>query len=425
MINPDIRFSKNALWMVISRFGAQGLVVIFTVLLARRLGSDGLGEYAFITAVIYVANAMTTFGTDMLLIREIAAKDDSSLLPSALALQLILSTIFIGIVFLFGGNIPHQSVETVKGLEIYSLALIPLAFFTVFTTALRGKQRMGSYALLNLTASALQVGIIFFLQGKNIVLLSILLLSIQTILAVLAGIICTTVIQGFWLGWQLTGIHILMLVKKTAIIALLTLVGMLYQKISLYMLSTMSDASNTGLFSAAIRIVEASKIGHLAVFTVLYPAMAEASSDGGTYWINGFKRPLVFLLAGATAFSFILSVFAVPLVNLLYGPSFYSSVVVLRILSWTLLPYTINSILTLAFLSTGKEKSVILTLSFGLIVLIALNVRLIPIAGIVGASWAVIAAETVQAGLFLLQWVSSMSDRHVKGDLNNELSHPL
>lgn len=425
MTNPGIHFSKNSVWMVISRFGAQGLAVIFSVLLARRLGSAGLGEYAFITAVIFVANAMTTFGTDMLLIREIAAKDDSSLLPADLTVQLILSTIFIGIVMLLGDYVPHQSWETVEGLKIYSLALIPMAFFTVFTTALRGNQRMGSYASLNLTASALQVIAILFLHGNNIVLLSFLLVIIQFILALLAGIICSELIQGFWQGWKLTRSHFVKLLKGTAPIALMTLIGMLYQKLSVYMLSTMSGASNTGLFSAASRMVEASKIGHLAVFTVLYPAMAQASADRTNQLTEHFKRPWLLLLSGAIALSLILYVFADPFVNLLYGSGFYPSVTVLQILCWTLLPYTVNSILTLVFLSLRKEISVIITLGSSLMVLAALNYWLIPANGIVGASWAVIAAETGQAVLFIIQWIASLSPRHLKGDLNNELSHPF
>ena len=425
MTKPEIHFSKNAVWMVFSRFGAQGLAVIFTVLLARRLGSDGLGEYAFITAVIFVVNSLTTFGTDMLLIREIAANRDSSLLPADLALQLFLSTIFIGVVFFLGDYIPNQSVETVEGLKIYSLALIPMAFFTVFTTALRGNQRMGSYASLNLTASVLQVVAVFFLQGKNIILLSYLLLSIQFVLALLAGIICSEIIPGFWRGWKLTAFHFAMLLKRTAPIAFMTLVGMLYQKLSLYMLSTMSSASSTGLFSAASRIVEASKIGHLAVFTVLYPVMAEASSGTSYRWINQFKRPWLFLVSGAAALAVGLYVFAFPLVNLLYGTGFSPAVVVLQLISWSLVPFTVNSILTLVFLSIGRENSIIITLGFSLVVMAGLNLWLIPSQGIIGAGWAVLAAETAQAVLFIIQWIASSSPRFVKGDLDNELSHPL
>ena len=34
MIQPQMRFGRNALWMILSRFGAQGLAVVFTILLA-------------------------------------------------------------------------------------------------------------------------------------------------------------------------------------------------------------------------------------------------------------------------------------------------------------------------------------------------------------------------------------------------------
>src|ERR1700690_664246 len=110
--------AKNSLWMILSRFGAQGLAVIFTVVLARRMGSAGFGEYAFIAALIYVANSLTTFGTDMVLIREIAAQDDLSGLPAALMIQLVLSALRITAIWLFAARIPNQSTETILALKI-------------------------------------------------------------------------------------------------------------------------------------------------------------------------------------------------------------------------------------------------------------------------------------------------------------------
>src|SRR5512143_465115 len=85
-LNMNAALPRNALWMVISRLGTQALTVVFTVFLARRLGVDGFGRYAFITTLIFIANAVTTFGTDMLLIREIAASNDLSRLGPALGL---------------------------------------------------------------------------------------------------------------------------------------------------------------------------------------------------------------------------------------------------------------------------------------------------------------------------------------------------
>src|SRR5512140_2768818 len=89
---------KNSLWLLASRVGTQALMVLFTILLAQRLGSAGFGEYAFLAATIFIGNMLTTFGTDILLMREIASRRDFSQLPAALLLQLGLSALFVVLV---------------------------------------------------------------------------------------------------------------------------------------------------------------------------------------------------------------------------------------------------------------------------------------------------------------------------------------
>ncbi len=77
------RVSLNTFWLTAARLGSQVLLMLFTVLVARRMGETGLGGYAYMTAVIFIGNVFSTFGTDMLLMREIAAhKDFSLLVPS-------------------------------------------------------------------------------------------------------------------------------------------------------------------------------------------------------------------------------------------------------------------------------------------------------------------------------------------------------
>jgi len=275
------RLAANSLWMLLSRFAAQGLAVVFTILLARRLGSAGFGEYALIATVIFAANALTTFGTDMLLIREIAATNDLSRLPYALVLQLALSALFIGAVWAFGAWIPNQSREAIIALKIYSLALVPLAFFTVFTTALRGVQRMEVYASINVVFSLLQIGAVLLLRDKDIILLASFLLAAQIMTALCAGFLCTLLVARFWQAFPLSSFPLSSFLKEAAPIAWLALLGIIYQRLNIYLLSTLSGATETGMYSAAFRAVEASKTAHLAVFAALYPAMAQFMSLRG------------------------------------------------------------------------------------------------------------------------------------------------
>lgn len=418
--------------MILSRFSAQGLAVVFTILLARRLGSAGFGEYAFIATVIFVANGLTTFGTDMLLIREIAAQADLSRLPAALVLQLVLSSLFIAVVWMFSAWIPNQSIESITALKIYSLALIPLAFFTMFTSALRGVQRMDVYSLLSLIVSGLQVGVVL-LPNTSIVGLSILLFSVQTVAALLAGLFCSHTIHDFWQSWRSISfspfetfgrIALSSFLKEAAPIAFLTLVTMLYQRLNVVMLSIMMGATATGIYSAAFRAVEASKTAHLAIFAALYPAMAEerhrwsSNPEQSERMYRDQRFALRYLLAGATVISLILSVLAKPLVLLLYGNEFSASAGVLQILAWTLIPFTINTYLTLSFLASNGEKLVGRALTVSLLGLLILNLWWIPARGPEGGAWAALVAECIQSA-FLLAGVGSRV--HLQGDVH-ELS---
>jgi O-antigen/teichoic acid export membrane protein len=420
MIILQSHLTKNSLWMIHSRFTAQGLAVIFTILLARRLGSAEFGAYAFIAAIIFVANALTTFGTDMLLIREIAAKDDLSGLPAALTVQLAISVCFIAAVWSLGAWIPNQSQQTVMALKVYSFALIPLAFFTVFTTALRGKQLMNIYALLNIIVPLLQVGAVLILRGNNLVTLASFLLLIQILIAILAGVICSLAIHHFWRSWRFSSSDLSSLLKAAAPIAYLTLLAMLYQRLGVTMLSLMTGPSRTGIFSAAARIVEASKTVHIAVFAALYPAMAQGMSPRDTRAelsepIAERRRGTYFglLLLGAIFVSLSLFVVAKPLVGLLYGNEFIFSINVLQILSWTLIPFTINTYLTLSFLASKQEHLIGRALMISLLGTLILSLMWIPSRGPEGAAWASLIAECLQSVTLL---VSASSRVLVKGE---------
>ena len=425
MTDPQARLGKNALWMILSRFGAQGLAVVFTTLLARRLGIEGFGAYTFIAAIIFVANAFTTFGTDMFLIREIAAKGDLSRLPSALIVQLVLSIMLIAAVSMFGAWIPNQSSEIVTALKIYSLALIPLAFFTIFTTALRGVQRMDIYSLLNLIVSAMQIGIVL-LPNINIVRLSALLLLVQIIAAVFAGFVCVMTIPNFWKAQNFSSLRLFSLLKQAGPIAWLTVLGMFYQRLNIYMLSTINGAMETGIYSAASRAVEASKTAHLAVFAAMYPALAQAQTDTNhqSKWSEIFKISRKALWVGATIIALALFVFAKPLVTLLYGIEFAASAGVLQILAWMLIPFTVNTYLTLSLLASNRERLVGRALMVSLIGLLILNLWWIPAKGPEGSAWAALVAEILQSTLLIFQWKrSKLSMQEKRIGFENELSN--
>jgi len=397
--------ARNSLWLLMARVGAQVSMVIVTYLLARRLGTAGFGEYAFIATAIVVGNTLTTFGSDMYLIREIAAKSNFSELPSVLVLQLILSCLFIGFVTLLAPYLPHQTPDRVLALKVYSFALIPLAFFTVFTSVLRGRQRMSAYAWLNFAIPVFQVIAIFiFIQrGAGIVSLAYLLLGVQTAGTILAGMLCSLCFSNSK-ELNISFDKLISLFVACLPIALIAIVGIVYQKLSIAALSFLGTASMVGLFSAAARVVEAARIGHMAVLTALYPAMANMNQTklSGTFRVSWLVLFLISVVG-----SVLIYLFAKPVVEIFFGTEYELSIPVLKILAFTLIPYTVNSFLALLFLAWKREQSVLRILMISSLILLGLNLWLIPRTGQLGAGWALLIAEIAQAILFLLAWLNS------------------
>jgi O-antigen/teichoic acid export membrane protein len=399
------RVGKNALWLLISRLGAQGLMIVFTLVIARRMGQEGLGGYAFIAAVIFLGNTVTTFGTDMLIIREVAAGKGMNLLPAGLIVQLVLSIIFIGATFSLAPRLPNQDPQTVLALEIFSLALIPMAFYTIFSAVMRGYERMDLFTWVNLGLASLYVGLawMFIQPTSSLTRLTLLLVAAQSLGAILAGGLCFAYFPSIRRVWRASLPAILSLVRLSAPIAALGLLKVLYQRSDIYLLTAMAGAAATGWYSAALRILEASQVGHIAVLGALFPVMSrfqpgEASPAGGRQILRVSWLGLLALGIGLAAALFVL---APTLIPWLYGADFEPSILAMRILAWLMIPYSINIYLSSRLISSRQERKVALALALSLTALVGLNVWWIPVWGLYGACLATVASEIIQAAGYL------------------------
>ena len=249
--------------------------------------------------------------------------------------------------------------------------------------------------------------------------LAYLLLIIQTVGAIFGAVFCSTIFPGFWmdLRFSLDGIiHIFIACLPIAMIAIL---GVIYQKLNFAMLSLFGNASMVGIFSAAARVLEAARMGHFALFTALFPAMANIRS--GKDPVKDFSSSWFLLLVMAVIGSVLIFFLAKPVVIIFFGTDYQLSIPVLKILAFTLIPYTINTFLTLAFLAKKKETIVVLILLASLIILLLLNLSLIPLAGQIGAGWAFLFSEIAQALLFITMWMIDLFRQtdadHSKGEL--------
>ena len=402
----------NTVWLAAARLGGQLASAVIAILVARQLGQAGLGAYAFFSALILVGNVVTTFGTDTLLIRELAGSRDprSPLLAAALWVQVGLSAIFAAGVWLLGSRLPNQSSESILALKLFSLALFPLAFYSVFSAALRAWERMELYTLANLVTAGAQIAAagMALLWWNNLIALALALLMGQALGAITAGLLCRRALEGFTLrkgafqqaatilrqGWQL---------------ALLGSFGYLSQRIAPILLGLLAGATLTGEFSAAARLVEAAKLGHIAYFGALLPSLAnQAGSKPASpararqtygHYRQGF--PLAILLGLSALIALALGILAKPLVGLLFGKGFGASARLLPMLAWLLVPYTVTSTLSVDMVVKHQEGRVLAGLACGTLIAIPAYLLLTPRLGLNGAGMAALASECITAAILL------------------------
>lgn len=380
---------KNIAWTVSSRYGAQGLGFASNILLARLLGADGFGEYALASAVLLVGNAFTNFGMDMILIRKVSVTDVPWLLTDGLGGQLFLSLVYSGLVFWAGEFLPVPF-----SVKFYTLALFPLSFYSIFTIAVRARSQMALYSVAQLLTAVLQFFaalVLWAAGGDTLFLISALLLA--------------HVLSALWTGGHipfrleyLSPVRSFMLLRECLSMAAIGTLRLVYEKIPVAVLPALSGLPATGMFSAALRLTDAGKLGHLSAFTALYPEMTRDESFGRQ---NTGLRSLSVIAVLVSLFLFLS---ADPALKFLFGDEFVTAVPALRILAWVVPAYVFVTYMSLGLVAIGREQAVLNPLLAALAVLVLLLAFLTKPFGITGSALAVLSAEIVHAFLLWRQW---------------------
>jgi O-antigen/teichoic acid export membrane protein/SAM-dependent methyltransferase len=388
------QIGPNSLWLLLARVGQQAILLLFTALVARQLGEVGLGQLSWVTAVLYLGNVLSTFGLDTLLLREIGAvrRADAVPLASALALQLMLAALFGLALWLL--PIAGQSAETVAGLRLYSVVLLPLAWLTLSSAALRAHERMGWLAGLTLGTAVVQVaGTAVLLQlGGGFTELMVWLVLVQMGAAGLGWWLCRHILPNFGLDWRLLqGAAVWQLARVGFWLALLMVTAVLLQRLGILLLGWLGGMAQTGQMAAALRLVEAARLLPAAVLGAVFPLLVrqQAAVDGWVRWgLVGYG-----LLAALG-----LILLARPLVALLFGPAYEPAVLPLRLLALGIVPFTLSQPLAAELVAAGREKRVLAATGVALVGTAVLSTLAFFWQGLAGLALGLVAGEWLLVG---------------------------
>lgn len=397
--SPRQTVIKNSFWLAVSNFGGRFIKAAIILYAARVLGTNGYGIFSY---AVTLAGFLTLFmdpGVNSVLVRDVAkaGPDERRIIFStAFVLKLLLAAFGVLIVLLLG---PYFS--TLPG----AAALLPaVAAIVIFDTLrefllsfLRGIERMeGEAAIYIFTNFAIVVfGFAFLIMHPTPKSLA-WGYAAGTILGGLAAIavLWRYVKKSFEYVSSRLMLSIIHAAWPFAVVGAL---GLLLTNTDILIISWLRNASDVGIYSAAIRIIQILYLVPAIVQISTLPSFARFVADPIRFRA-ALERTvsLVFLLSIPMVAGGIL--LGTQIISFLFGPAFAPGSLSFRLLLLTLLVDYPGAIIVNAIFAYGKQKSLIITSAIGGISNVLLDLILIPRFGITGSAVATLIAQTLSNG---------------------------
>jgi O-antigen/teichoic acid export membrane protein len=391
----SLSLGRPTLLLLLGRIVGYGLALCNSILVARALGAERLGEYAYAMGVAGLFALLPNLGINPVVTRAVAAcpENEGAVLSIAVRTQAVLGIGVACAIPLFAALLPVQPVP----LMYVALAAAQLGLGTLgwpYLAVLAGRAAFVKVATLELVGALL----------GTICLLGALLLTggvsgVLTAHVVAAGI-ATLAARAF------TGparrdpyrptLRLRDLVRQAAPFGATAAAQSLYTRLDLLLLGQLASSQAVGLYSVAYKAPNLLTCVGSTVAGPLFPLLAQTA---GTENPAAFRRAVRFLGVMGPAVALALSGLAVPILGLLYGSEYEAAAPLLVLLAWSAAANWLYAPLAVALQARRCEGWWLASLVVALVVNATGNVCMIPRWGALGAAAATLLSECVLVGL--------------------------
>jgi O-antigen/teichoic acid export membrane protein len=373
------------------------LGVVVTALVVRMLGSAGYGQWSTIFIVLSLVGYIANFGMETVAVRE-AARDPErqhEWIGAVMMLRLIVLGPVIALSIIAILVLQESRQMLFAGL----ILILTMPFSGVGALQLVFQLRVNNLVpMLVLTLRSVLWGAavaIIFWRGGSMIALAIALSATNAVGSIVQTVAALRVADR----WpRPSRARLVPLARASLPVGISGLLIIAYGRIDQVIVFEVQGSRAAGLYSSVYNLLEQAQFVPISILTTLAPIMA-ASWPGNRARLLKTVRLCAEVMAvasfGALAFA---SVAAVPLIHLFYGREFVSAAPALPILGGAFIlicfGYLNDNVLVILGLQ-WRRLWISLTV---LLINVAGNLILVPIAGYMGAAWMTLATEVVVCG---------------------------
>lgn len=394
--NPLLRkLIGNAGWLLADRIGRLGLGVVILAWTARYLGPGDFGLLSYAQAIVVLVTSVAQFGLTDVVIRDIVRHPDRGdiIISTALAIRIAMGVVSIGLSCL----VAHLFRPGDELALVVTLALSVSLLFQAGEVLEYDLQARNSVAPAVAARSAAflicnAVKIVGLLTGAGLFFFAVMI-------AVEAAVTALLFLFANRDGRRLASIRHLSrtearyLASQAAPLFLRTAAIAFYMRLDQILISQFYGDAATGIYAAAVRLVEVWFFAPIAIMTALVPTLASAYLNDQQVYRRQLKQAMRILVYGSFAFALVASLLAGPIISLFYGTQYEGAVAILRIYAWSAVFGTLGLATNAWFVNSGLMRYAFHQALIGLIFNAGLNVVLIGMIGPIGGAIAYVVSQ--------------------------------
>lgn len=387
--------SKNVSWILIQNIFSMICSLFVTAIVARHYGAAGYGYINFAQSFVALFSFIAIMGTNHIIMKNLSEDkiEDGIVLGSNLFIRIILAIISLLVSQGISLLIYDKDINILILLFNLNTILCSFDVFSYYAQSKMQNKYISISKIISITVfSILKLLVIFLDLNINFFVLTYLIETI--IYSILLYISYRKISSNRNVKWKIDYSYIKELLKKGKYYALASLMVTIYLRIDQVMLGTMiSDKSQVGIYSAAVRISEIWTFVPISIITSYKPIIINEKEKSKAKYDKELSKLYNIVSFVCFLFVVIICVFGKLGIYILYGNEYSNAYIPLIILTIGIWFGVLGNIHYIWMICENKEKYSTFYSFSGCITNIIFNFLLIPKYGIIGAAIATLISQ--------------------------------
>lgn len=394
------RIAKNSILLLIARATDIVSMLIAISLVARYLGVNRYGTYAFVVSFISILTPAIYFGLNQILIRDISRNREAAgvILGASIIIRTVLSVVLVALVVI-ACQIIGPTRETIIAIYIFTLSELILSFGMLFDSIFIASERMEYDTFVTFAFR------LCLLSGICLVVF-LDLGFVSLFIAIGTASLVRTFLSFFWVCkkfvfprfiWDTK--YFWYLLRESYLIGIIVIFGQASFRIDVLILKAFRTIAEVGLFHGPHRLVLLLDIFPKSLVTALFPVLSRLAESSRQSLTFAFGKIFKFLVILSLPIAIGITLTADKIIALIFGNAFLPASPCLQILAWTIPVLFLNFLITYTLTSMNIQRFAAISMIICFSVNLILDLILVPQYGIIGASVATLFAYSTLLGV--------------------------